>query len=302
MGLKKNFFQDNDTMRVILIVFGAILSTLVLTFDVLAIVETTNGNLDIASRYLLGIFLALGVSRLITFLRERTKMSFIRFIALLVFDIVLGIIILFGKDNPYIFSLCGGLYCLSIILSRILKLVQNHSIRSIILNAIIIIIAALLAVGLFIPLKGDGDISNVVLIVCVIVAISAFIEVFSNTSSSLQFKVLFKIILRTFALEIILGLFTLMVAASLVFMLYEPLVETFADGLWYSFAIVTTIGFGDIYAVTPLGRILSVILGVYGVIVVAVLTSIIVNFYNETAGKKDAEELKEIKNEQKKNK
>ena len=80
----------------------------------------------------------------------------------------------------------------------------------------------------------------------------------------------------------------------------EDSIVNFADGLWYSFAIVTTIGFGDFYAVTPIGRILSVVLGLYGILVVAVITSIVVNFYNETAGKQDAEEIKEIKKEEKK--
>ena len=36
-----------------------------------------------------------------------------------------------------------------------------------------------------------------------------------------------------------------------------------------------------ITAVSPLGRVLSVILGLYGIIVVALITSIIVNFYTE---------------------
>ena len=63
--------------------------------------------------------------------------------------------------------------------------------------------------------------------------------------------------------------------------------------------MVTTIGFGDFAAVTPLGRILTVILGMYGIVVVAVITSIIVNFYNETAGKQDIQEIKDIKNEEK---
>ena len=53
------------------------------------------------------------------------------------------------------------------------------------------------------------------------------------------------------------------------------------SALWYCFSIVTTIGFGDVTATTALGRVLSVMLGVYGLIVVALLTSIIVNFYNE---------------------
>ena len=53
------------------------------------------------------------------------------------------------------------------------------------------------------------------------------------------------------------------------------------DALWYCFAVVTTIGFGDFTAVTLTGRVLSVILGLFGIVLVAVITSIIVNFYNE---------------------
>ena len=41
-----------------------------------------------------------------------------------------------------------------------------------------------------------------------------------------------------------------MVGAAIVFMHYEEKVATFGDGLWYLFAIVTTIGFGDFAATT----------------------------------------------------
>ncbi len=71
---------------------------------------------------------------------------------------------------------------------------------------------------------------------------------------------------------------------------------------WYCFAVVTTIGFGDITVTTLIGKILTVILGLYGLVVVAVITSIVVNFYNETAGKKDKKELKDISEEDKKDK
>lgn len=296
---KKKFAIDSDILRIILIVLGSVFSTLVLTFAVLAVMEIQRSNLQTSSYYLLGIFVVLGLSRLVTYFKEKTKISLFRFIILFVFDIALGVILLFAKDNPYLYSLCGGLYCLTIILSRIFKIVQNHSIRSIILNAIIIAFATLLAVGLFIPYEGD-HVEDIILIICLIVAISAFVEVISNASAQMKFKVLFKIIVRTFALEVILGLLTIMIAFSLIFMLYEDAIPTFADGLWYSFAVVTTIGFGDYVAVTPIGRILTVVLGFYGIIVVAVITSIIVNFYNETAGKQDAKEIKEIHNEEKK--
>ena len=83
------------------------------------------------------------------------------------------------------------------------------------------------------------------------------------------------------AAEIIGGLFLLIFAFSYILVFLEPNIETMRDGLWYCFAIVTTIGFGDFSAVTPIGRLLSVILGLYGIIVVALITSIIVNFYGE---------------------
>ena len=299
MQKKKKMVIDSDIMRILLIVLGSVFSTLVLVFAVFAILEIQKPDLQTASLYLLGIFIVLGLSRLVTFLKEKTRISFLRFLVLFVFDVVLGIILLFAKDNQYLYSLCGGLYCLTIIVSRLFKIFQNRTIRNIVFNAIVILFATLLAIALFIPFEGT-NVGDVVLIICIIVAISAFLEVVSNASTSLKFKVLFKIIVRTFALEVILGLFTLIIAFSLVFMYCEENITNFADGLWYSFAVVTTIGFGDYTAGTPIGRILTVVLGLYGIVVVAVITSIIVNFYNETAGKQDAQEMKEIKNEEKK--
>ena len=74
----------------------------------------------------------------------------------------------------------------------------------------------------------------------------------------------------------------------------------FPTALWYCFTVVTTIGFGDFYATTLIGRLVTVVLGIYGIIVVAVITSIIVNFYNETKGTDDIKELKDIGKENKK--
>ena len=287
---------DSDIYRVVLIILGSAISTAVLFLSIMAIIRIAENNLQSASNYLLGVFIVLGLSRLVTFIKEKTKISLARFITLLVLDVALGIIVFFGKDNPYLYSLSGGMYCLSIIISRVFKIIQKKTVRNIIFSSIIIVFASLLGIGLFIPTDAS-NISGIVMVVCLIVAISAFIEVFSSAMSQLKFKVLFKIILKTYALEIILGLFTMMVAASLIFMLNEPDMPTFADALWYSFAVVTTIGFGDFAAITWIGRLMTCILGMYGILVVAVLTSIIVNFYNETAGKEDSKEIKEIRDD-----
>ena len=294
--MKKSILHISaDAIRVILIVLGSVISTFILSFAIMAIIKVESGDLDGASSYLLTIFIALGFSRLILFFRERTKTNLIRFIVLFVFDVCLGLLVFFGKDHADFYKACAGLFCLSVVTSRVFRVISNHSIRSIIFNIIVIILAVFIALGVLFPEEEDTVFP--VLIVSLIVAISALLEVMGGAFSQLKFKTLFKIVIKTYALEVLLGLLTMIVASSLIFMYFEPNINTFYDGLWYSFAVVTTIGFGDFAAQTLIGRVVTVLLGIYGIIVVAVITSIIVNFYNETSGKHDAQEFKEIKKE-----
>ena len=86
---------------------------------------------------------------------------------------------------------------------------------------------------------------------------------------------------KTYATEIIFGLVLLILSFSWVLVYMDPAFGDYGNALWYCFAVVTTVGFGDITATTLVGRILSVILGIYGIIVVALITSVIVNFYGE---------------------
>lgn len=295
--LKLPAFLDTDWFRIVLLVIGSLLTILVLTFSVLTITEAANTNVSEASKYLVWVFIFLGLTRFISFLRNRTNLSFIRAIILLLFDISLGVLVVFAKNDLYIFSISAGLYSISIIVSRVLKLIERHRVRDIVLNALIITFAVFMAIGLFQKVE-DGLVTVIVLIECLFIAITAFVEVAILAFAQLKLKVLVKIILRTYALEVLFGLLTLMVAFSLVLMLYEPTMTYFPDALWYCFAVVTTIGFGDFTATSLVGRVLTVVLGIYGIVVVAVITSIIVNFYNETSGKDDIKELKDIKKEE----
>ena len=299
MKVFKIFNPESDAMRILLIVLGSLFSTLVLTFSVLAIVNMREQAFDKASAYLLVVFVVLGFSRLITFFKSRSKSSLVRLLTLFVFDVSLGIVVYFGRYNTYLYCLSGGLFCLTVIFSRCFKIYMNHTLRSIVFNGLLILFFGFLAVGLFIPTDVE-DIYSPVIVLCFIVAISALLEVLSGAVSSLNVKTLFKIIIKTYALEIILGLLTTMVASALVLMVFEESITTFSDGLWFAFETVTTIGFGDFEVLSLVGRLIVVFLGIYGIIVVAVITSIIVNFYNETSGKDDKESFKEIKKETKK--
>ena len=70
--------------------------------------------------------------------------------------------------------------------------------------------------------------------------------------------------------------------------------ENAFSGLWWAVATLTTVGYGDIYPITPLGRVLGAIIAILGIGMVAVPTSILSAGFMETLEKhsspqKDAE-------------
>ena len=293
-------FLDKPVFRIILKVVSIVIAAVILLFSALTVVEIYDKTYASAPQYLIWIFMFSGLMSIVAFLKDRTKINLIKSIILLAFNIVLGIIILFAKNNPFLFSLTAGLYCLGIVLHCILNMIQQKTIRAIVFNSLIISFAIALGIGMLVsPIQEIEQIQNIIVVECVFIAVVSFIEAASIAFSELKVKVLFKIILSTFSLEILFGLLTMIACFSFIFMKVEPNITTFPDALWYSFAIVTTIGFGDFVAVTTVGRILSVILGIYGLVVVAVITSIVVNFYNETSGKNDKKQLNEIAEEEK---
>ena len=51
--------------------------------------------------------------------------------------------------------------------------------------------------------------------------------------------------------------------------------------LWYCYAVISTAGFGDVVAVTFIGKMCSVLLTIYSIFVVAIATGVVVNFYTQ---------------------
>lgn len=66
--------------------------------------------------------------------------------------------------------------------------------------------------------------------------------------------------------------------------------RTILDSLWWSIATFTTVGYGDIYPVTSVGRFLSAILAFLGIVLVAVPTGIISAGFIEQQKNDPAEE------------
>ena len=69
------------------------------------------------------------------------------------------------------------------------------------------------------------------------------------------------------------------VSAMLVFQLEPDLFDTFFDALYWATISITTIGYGDIYPVTPIGRIITMLSALVGVAVIALPSGIITAGY-----------------------
>lgn len=96
-----------------------------------------------------------------------------------------------------------------------------------------------------------------------------------------KLKLLKGVLKRTNANQIIVSFLFFFFADALLIWFIEPSIKTHGDSLWYCFTVFSTIGFGDIISTTIIGRILTVLLSVLTIFVVALVTGVVVAFYND---------------------
>ena len=280
--------QKKRDMKKVLLTFldaAAFISVLILAMK---LVDVITDNTDFESisysgkpGFAAALFFVMAVTEVIRLFsdKDRTKLNCGRHILNAVLYALGGVLLLWNDGDFFSSKAATLFYGIVLVLGRVQAIRRDHRKRSIAWNVILILLIAILfattariaIMPFFLMFFALGHIGKV-----------AF--------SQIDFKALEKIIRKTYAIEIIFGMLLLIVAFSIMLQGTEPGVDTFADALWYCFAIVTTIGFGDIAATRPLGRLLSVILGIYGIIVVSLITSIIVNFYNEVKNVPDEPE------------
>lgn len=106
-----------------------------------------------------------------------------------------------------------------------------------------------------------------------------------------QLRLLIRVLKETHTFKIILIFMAFFFVCAFIFWFMEPAITTFTDALWYCYAVVTTVGFGDIVVHTHLARILSVILSVYAVVIIAIFTGVVVNFFMKMIQLKEKETM-----------
>ena len=206
-------------------------------------------------------------------LRERSRSAFIAHLVYCAFLALSGAVLaaIGIPETGFIWYAMPFWVCM--LSERVLDIVRNRRVWRILFNLVAILLILSFAFGVtdMFALISVGLTASFASLLTIMVLIF----------SQIRLDILKEIVRKTYAIEIIFGLLVMMVSFSNVLIYVDTSFESFWDALWYCFAIVTTIGFGDVTAATGIGRCLSAILGIYGIVVVALITSIIVNFYGE---------------------
>lgn len=216
------------------------------------------------------------------------------------FIFVIALLVALTKYGIYFLTSAMFCYCLTIIGSRLLILKNDHSTQSIVFNVLCIALSFLMSFIFFFPAiyaKHATSVSNsnfIVLCFCGIIIVSSSKNLITPYHQFLKLNLISKIIKKSLVNEILMILIILIILCSIYFTVGEPNITSYVDSLWYSFSVITTIGFGDVACVTTFGRILSVILGISGIVVVALVTSLIVNLYNELSKRREEDTLRKI--------
>ena len=104
-----------------------------------------------------------------------------------------------------------------------------------------------------------------------------------------RFKRFVSVLKHTGAIHIFWSYVVVLCIAAIVLTLCEPNISRFVDGLWYCFIASTTVGFGDIVAVTLIGKIITVVVVLYGIVTAAMVPGVALTYYLEYVKAKEKE-------------
>ena len=102
-----------------------------------------------------------------------------------------------------------------------------------------------------------------------------------------RLRLLWIVIKRTQFDKALAGFLGWFFLCALLILVAEPGIGTYRDALWYTFVACTSIGFGDLVAVSMLGRVLTVIITIYEIVLAAMFSGVVVSYYLEVVHRRE---------------
>lgn len=217
------------------------------------------------------------------FFMHKEKKDRIRIVIVSLIYVVSAILAFLAANNQKLFYYSTFVFVLAMAINQFL-LINKKDAKGIITNILFGIVLVGIGAAIFIDMK-DEYATHIPLVTAILLLFNDLRKLVFPSFKIEKIKLLLDILIKTHTIDVLICLLAFIIAFSFIFPLVEPNITNFWDSMWYCFAVITTIGFGDFYATSLIGRILTVILGIYGIVVVAILTSVVVNFYNEVSSK-----------------
>jgi len=283
---------DKKTKNAWFIGLNLLLSVLTMSLCLSVVSRVLVNDTDNVSLFIGLAVLSQILNQILLFLKYENKKDKLRILIVCSIYIVAAVLGFLSRSNYVLFYIATFLVAAAMSANQFLTISKEKTKRGFITNILLGVVFAMLAAAVLFSIDKNDFIY--------ISLVSAFLLLFSSLKRLLlpslkyeKMKLLLNILVKTHAFDALVGLMAFIIAFSFMIPVVEPNITNFWDAMWYCFTVVTTIGFGDFYAETVVGRILTVVLGIYGIVVVAILTSVVVNFYNEVSAKDRKREIDE---------
>ena len=288
--MKKKEKKTQSRADNVYLVINLVLAIASLVLSLLLSGEILAGNQPQVSTFLGIVIIIQVVFQLLLFMVYKKAKDRIRILLVGLVYVVAVVLAFMAKDNYILFYVANALVVIAMGLDQFMLTEKEKTKSGIITNILLGIILIALAVAILLNITEENKL-YISYVTVILFLLSAFRKLLFPSLRFGKIRLFVDILIRTHALDVFVGLVAFIIAFSFMFPMVEPTITTFWDGMWYSFAVVTTIGFGDFAATTLVGRILTVVLGIYGIVVVAIMTSVIVNFYNAVSAKEKTSDI-----------
>lgn len=108
------------------------------------------------------------------------------------------------------------------------------------------------------------------------------------------YQIFKKVVKATGVHRVIIAFVVFFMLSAGIIMRAEPQIERYGDACWYCFSVISTCGFGDITVTSTAGRVMSVLLSIFAVVVIAMLVGVVVNLYSRVIELRMHQELPEL--------
>lgn len=276
--------MDKKTKNSLFIVFNLILSVLTMSSVLFVITRMLSNDSNNVALFIGLALISQSLHHVLLFLYYQNKRDKLRIFVVGVIYVLASIFGFISRDNYVFFYVSAFLVTIAMAINQLLTIRKEETKKGVITNILLAVVLIALGVAVIVGFR-EAESIYIPLVPAILLLLSSLRRILMPSFKYEKMKILIDILIKTHVFDVLISLMAFIIAFSFMLPMVEPSITTFWDSMWYCFTVVTTIGFGDFYATSVVGRILTVILGIYGIVVVAILTSVIVNFYTEVSSK-----------------